>query len=198
MTQKPIKSPRTALASITPISACIINHFFFSKFLFFLWGMGGSKPNKKENCAISVKCAKLAINMLRSDTSIKNALERRSFPVLSLAVGKRIRYGFIGSLTFGLAFAFCVFFVCGIFSFLGSSCKLTLCRCLCIEIVFWGFPSRLFFFTFSPLVITGKIFWRPKFWRSVFQTKDPNKLNIQQERESPAQGQINPRTNQKA
>lgn len=34
-----------------------------------------------ESCAISVKCAKVAINMLRSDTSIRNALKRRSFRV---------------------------------------------------------------------------------------------------------------------
>lgn len=79
---------------------------------------------KKRNCAISVKCAKLAINMLRSDTSIKNALKRRSFPVLAAAVtaavaaavGKRIRSGFIGSLTLALTFLYFSFFLC-VFSF---------------------------------------------------------------------------------
>jgi len=56
--------------------------------------------------------------MLRSDTSIKNALKRRSFPVLAAAVGKRIRYGFIGSLTLAPDFGALSFFIYVYFFFL--------------------------------------------------------------------------------
>lgn len=97
-------------------SVCVINHFywFYITLLSFLllslalalslsrFGIKSQRFPKKRNCAISVKCAKVAINMLRSDTSIRNAVKRRSFRV-TVPLRQRIRYGFIGNLMRPLA-----------------------------------------------------------------------------------------------
>lgn len=126
---QPEKSREASPASRPPplsVPARVINHFSVILYIYITFSL--SQPHSRflfrrirsrESCAISVKCAKVAINMLRSDTSIRNALKRRSFRVaitffsllrfcccsytLAPKRRQRIRYGFIGQLDAGVS-----------------------------------------------------------------------------------------------